>query len=98
MTHIEREKIIAAQMVAFYCRKNDESGAGLCPTCRELLAYAHDRLDRCPYRNDKPSCKRCSIHCYKPDMRERMRAVMRLAGSRMLFHHPVTVIRHLFGK
>lgn len=98
MTRIEREKATVARMIALYCRKNDGGGAGVCPACTELLAYAHDRLDRCPYGNDKPSCKRCTTHCYKPNMRERMRTVMRLVGPRMLFHHPVAAIRHLFGR
>lgn len=96
MTHIEREKATVAKMVTLYCRKRDSSDRELCPLCEELLAYAHKRLDRCPYGNDKPSCKRCTIHCYKPDMRERMRIVMRFAGPRMLFHYPADAIRHLF--
>lgn len=95
--HIEREKAIVAKMIALYCRKKD-GGEELCPTCKELLVYAHDRLDRCRYGNDKPTCKRCPIHCYKPDMRERMKTVMRFAGPRMLFYHPIDAVRHKFRK
>lgn len=53
------------------------------------------RLDRCKFGNEKPTCKKCPIHCYKPDMREKMRAVMRWAGPRMMLYHPKEAIRHL---
>jgi hypothetical protein len=35
------------------------------------------------------------VHCYKPDMREKVRAVMRYAGPRMLRRHPVLSVLHL---
>ena len=38
---------------------------------------ADARLDRCPFRDEKPTCSNCLVHCYKPDMRERIREVMR---------------------
>lgn len=94
MTRIEREKITVARMIALYCRKN-EGNTELCPACRELLAYAHQRLDRCPFGNDKPACKKCTVHCYKPDMRQRMREVMRFAGPRLIFYHPVGALAHI---
>jgi len=40
-------------------------------------------------------CKKCPIHCYKPDMRVKMRAVMRWAGPRMVLYHPIEAIKHL---
>ena len=33
-----------------------------------------------------------------PQMRERIRAVMRYAGPRMITRHPVAAVRHLLGK
>ena len=35
------------------------------------------------------------LHCYKPDMRERMRKVMRWAGPRMILYDPIEAIKHL---
>ena len=32
---------------------------------------------------------------YKPDMREKIREVMRFSGPRMLFYHPIMAIRHV---
>ena len=96
MTRIEREKKTIAQMIAIYCRQHHGAGSGnLCPECAALLDYARARLDRCPKGNAKPSCRKCEIHCYSPANREKIRAVMRYTGPRMLFVHPVAAIRHL---
>ena len=91
---IEEEKAVVEQMVRLYCRKK-EGHASLCPECRELLVYAHARLSRCRFGKDKPTCRQCPIHCYRPDMKERVRAVMRWAGPRMLLYHPIDAVRHL---
>lgn len=53
------------------------------------------RLDRCIYSPNKPTCVNCPTHCYKPDMREQIRVVMRYAGPRMLAKHPMLAILHL---
>ena len=68
----------------------------LCPQCQALLDYAHKRLDHCKFGEDKPSCTRCPVHCYKPAMREQIRQVMRYSGPRMLLHDPIMAIRHLW--
>ena len=44
------------------------------------------------------ACKNCPVHCYKPEMREQIRIVMRWAGPRMLFYKPIAAIKHLLGK
>lgn len=67
----------------------------LCPECAELEAYVHARSDRCPFMEEKTFCSNCTVHCYRPEIRERIRTVMRYAGPRMLFHHPVMAIRHM---
>nr|MBP8870902.1 nitrous oxide-stimulated promoter family protein [Bacteroides sp.] len=61
-----------------------------------LLEYAHMRLSRCPFGEKKNTCRLCTIHCYKPEMKERMREVMRYAGPRMLLYHPAAALRHLW--
>ena len=63
---------------------------------KELEVYAYKRLDMCRFGNNKPNCKRCPIHCYKPEMREKIRQVMRYSGPRMIFHHPIAALRHLY--
>lgn len=93
-SRIEEEKNTVALMIKLYCR-HYEKNRSLCNECTELLRYAEARLDRCKYGEDKPTCKKCPIHCYKPDMQERMRNVMRWAGPRMMFYHPIEAIKHL---
>lgn len=95
MSRIEKEKQTVEQMIRLYCRKKEGNGT-LCPQCRELLEYAQTRLSRCPFGDGKSTCRICIVHCYKPEMRERMRIVMRWAGPRMLLYHPVAAIRHLW--
>lgn len=95
-THIAREKRTVEVMIRLYCRKKEKNPL-LCPDCKELLHYAHNRLDHCVFGEDKGTCKQCSIHCYMPAMRERMREVMRFSGPRMIFYAPWETIRHLLS-
>lgn len=91
---IEEEKKVVEQMIRLYCRKR-EGHAELCPSCRELMDYALSRLDRCRFGHDKPTCKKCPVHCYRPEMKEQIKRVMRWSGPRMMFYHPLAAIRHL---
>ncbi len=94
----KREKQLVGEMVALYCRKNHGTRKGvLCPQCAELDAYAKERSDRCPFMKNKTFCSNCRVHCYKPEMRQKIRQVMRYSGPRMIFLHPVTAIRHVFS-
>lgn len=91
-----REKRIVGEMIALYCRRNHSIKKGcLCPQCSALLAYAHERSDKCPYMENKTFCSSCKTHCYQPNMRAQIKAVMRFSGPRMLTVHPVLTIRHL---
>ncbi len=82
-------------MIEIYCRGTHQSKDSLCLECQQLLQYAMQRVDRCPYGDNKPTCARCPIHCYAPAMRERIRQVMRYSGPRMLLRHPVLTFWHL---
>lgn len=94
LNRIEEEKVVVEQMVRLYCRKR-EGNAELCPSCRELLVYAHSRLAACRFGERKSTCKKCPVHCYRPAMKERIRAVMRWSGPRMLLYHPIAAVKHL---
>lgn len=94
-TKREREKAMVSQMIALYCRKQHGRRDGLCPECAELDAYARQRSEKCPFMETKTFCSNCKVHCYKPEMREKIRAVMRFSGPRMIFHHPVAAVRHV---
>jgi hypothetical protein len=92
-----REFETIAAMLRMYCRAHHQHSmdAALCPACMELHDYAQRRLRGCPFGEAKPTCGNCTVHCYKATMRERVREVMRWAGPRMLWRHPVLVIQHL---
>lgn len=96
-TKIEKEKATVELMIRLYCR-HIEGNTNLCASCRSLLTYAHARLDRCRYGDGKPACSRCLVHCYKPEMRDRIRLVMRTMGPRMFFYAPLAALKHLLGK
>jgi len=95
MTRIEEEKKTVQQMVEIFCKGHHHTDNGLCQECSALLDYALARLDHCKFGEEKPTCKACPIHCYKPTMREQMKEAMRYAGPRMLWHHPMSAIKHL---
>ena len=90
----EREKETVSLMIRLYCRKKHGSKE-LCPECAALDAYARQRSDKCPFMETKTFCSNCRVHCYKKDMREKIREVMRFSGPRMIFHHPIMAIRHV---
>ncbi len=83
-------------MIAIYCRSKHGSVKELCSSCALLRQYALQRLERCPFGEEKPACAACTVHCYKSDMRMKIKEVMRFAGPRMLFLYPVDAIRHLY--
>lgn len=91
-----QEKQTVGLMIALYCHSNHGTPKGtLCPDCTALQEYADARVDHCPHMAEKTFCSVCKTHCYKPEMRQRIREVMRWSGPRMLFHHPVLAVRHL---
>jgi len=92
---LTREAKTIEKMVFMHCRRLHGTRTSLCSECDELLKYAMGRLQKCPYREGKTTCAKCPVHCYKPEMREKIREVMRSSGPRMLFRHPVMALLHL---
>lgn len=91
-----REFKTIVAMLRLYCRARHHAvGDDLCPDCAGLRDYALQRLQRCPFGEGKPACGNCRVHCYKPDRREQVRQMMRWAGPRMVWHHPILALRHL---
>ena len=93
-TKREREKETVSLMIRLYCRKK-HGGRELCTDCAALDAYARLRSDKCPFMETKTFCSNCKISCYKKDMHEKIREVMRFSGPRMVFHRPIMAIRHV---
>ena len=91
---IEGEKRVVELMIRLYCR-HKEGNRELCSSCAGLLAYARQRLDRCPFGGAKSTCRKCRVHCYRREEREQIRRIMRWAGPRILFFHPAAAVGHL---
>lgn len=92
---VRRELHTLRTMIGMYCRARHGTRESPCAACGLLWSYAKERIDRCPLRDDKPTCLRCPIHCFRPEMRDRIRAVMRYAGPRMAWRHPILAALHL---
>jgi len=94
MSKIEREKRTIELMIKIYCNKKHKNKE-LCEECKELLEYAHKRLSFCKFGEEKTTCGKCPIHCYKKDMKEKVKKVMRFSGPRLLIYNPIELFRHM---
>lgn len=92
--NIEKEKKTIAVMIQMYCKSKHQT-ISLCDDCKELLNYANKKLDYCKWKENKPTCKKCPTHCYKPDMKKKIKKVMRYSGPRLLLKHPILLIKHV---
>jgi hypothetical protein len=92
---IKKEKETVEKMIRLYCeKKHSSSPRTLCAECPSLLEYAHKRLEDCQFQEDKPTCRKCPAHCYRPTMRDEIRRVMRFSGPRLALRAPLDWIRH----
>lgn len=91
----EQEKEVVSLMIKIYCSKKHHTKGYLCDECRQLDEYARERSDKCPFMETKTFCSNCKVHCYKPQMREKIRDVMRFSRPRMLFYHPFMAVCHV---
>lgn len=98
MNRQEFEKKTVYKMIRIYCKAHHHQKEGLCESCQDLFEYASKKYDKCPFGKNKPVCAKCKVHCYKRDRREEIKKVMRYAGPKMLFKHPVHTIVYLYHK
>lgn len=99
MGRIEKEKSTIKLMINLYCKKKHktkDTSEELCEECTELLEYANKRLSLCKFGENKSSCSRCPIHCYKKDMRQKVKEVMKFSGPRLIIYDPIELVRHMF--
>jgi hypothetical protein len=95
---MSRERRTIKAMIQLYCRDLHGMKTRLCPECRHLAEYADEKLDYCPFQEDKPACNKCPVHCYSCEMRVRVKEVMRYAGPRMIRRHPILAILHMIDE
>ena len=96
---LRREQRTIEAMIRIWCEAHPlhvrVRFGGLCAGCDSQLDYASYRLLKCPFGEEKPTCKKCPIHCYTRARRDLMQEVMRFAGPRMLLRHPILAYHHL---
>jgi hypothetical protein len=95
--NIQKEKEMVTKMINIYCRKKHHR-PDLCEECLALKTYAFKRLSLCQFGEEKTACSNCSVHCYKPDYRQKMKVVMRYSGPWMLLYHPIYSVKHLLNR
>ena len=109
---LRREQRTIEVMVRLYCRAHHGHAAAaarssrrrpaahpsLCPSCAALLHYSNRRIEKCRFGARKPVCASCTVHCFRPEMRDEIRTVMRYSGPRMMFRHPYLAVRHLLDR
>ncbi len=93
----EKELLVLKEMILMYCRGNHEieNGKECCSECQKLIDYGSQRVMHCPFMETKTFCANCKVHCYKPEMREQIRQVMRYSGPRMIYTHPGMAMWHV---
>lgn len=95
---LKREIQTIEAMVIIYCHGQHHSQGALCESCQEVLNYALYRIDKCPFEENKPACQKCTIHCYRPPHKDKVKAIMAYAGPRMLKKHPYLSLMHILDK
>lgn len=95
---LQREKKIISVMVEMYCHDVHHSSAGLCPGCGGALGYANRRIDKCRFKENKPTCSVCPVHCFRPPAKDTITTIMRYAGPRMAWRHPILSLTHFWDK
>jgi hypothetical protein len=89
-----RELETIEAMTRIYCADHHRTPTP-CADCQGLMTYAAKRLAVCTFGEEKPVCAKCQVHCYGKAMREKVREVMRYAGPRMMWRHPLLTLFHL---
>lgn len=85
---IQQEKKLITLMIEIYEKRHGED-------LSSLKEYAYKRIIHCPRKKEKTFCSSCPIHCYAPDYRQQIKMVMKYAGPRMIYKHPIIAIKHM---
>jgi hypothetical protein len=95
---IQRENQTVTAMIRLFCHAQHQKEKPLCHECEQLRLYTAQRNQNCPFGAQKPVCNRCQVHCYSAFYQQKIKQVMRYAGPRMLFYHPILAFWHFLDK
>lgn len=70
-------------------------GLELCPDCSGLVAHAIEKRRLCPL-DPKPSCKKCHVHCYSRQHRDKIREIMAFSGRHLILRGRLHYLWHYF--
>lgn len=90
----KKEQEIVEKMIRIYCRKKHKS-IELYEECQKLSDYTKQRTQHCPFIEVKTFCASCKVHCYKPQMRDKIKEVMKFSGKYLIFYYPKEVFLHI---
>ncbi|MCG8482107.1 MAG: nitrous oxide-stimulated promoter family protein [Clostridia bacterium] len=97
MIKITKEKETITLMIKLYCNKKHHTKEKLCKECVAIKKYAHARLNRCPFGDEKSFCSKCPLGgCYEKSKREEIKKIMKYSGPRIILYRLKTVVEHFF--
>lgn len=103
---MKRDVRLIGKFTELWCRGKRHPGAAphalewglgefvLCPDCAAFIDYAAKKRVVCPLETQKPTCKRCKIHCYAPSQRAMVRDIMSWSGRRMIMRGRIDYLYH----
>jgi len=68
----------------------------ICSECASFMNYAVERRLKCPLEAEKPSCKKCRIHCYAGEQRAKVKEIMAYSGRRLMMRGRVDYVWHYY--
>lgn len=96
MNHKDLDILTLKALFPIYCRKyHNSKKTKLCDSCKAELEYAIHKTEICPDKDQGKTCSECKVHCFESEHRERIKEIMRFAGPRLIWSHPLLAIRYL---
>jgi Nitrous oxide-stimulated promoter len=97
--HKELDILTLQSLFPIYCGKYHSSEKGeLCDSCSAELEYAIHKTKICPEKDQGKTCSDCKVHCFEAEHRERIKEIMRFAGPRLIWSHPLLSVRYIYLK
>ena len=95
---LKNEKKTVKAMIRIYCSAHHKTENRLCFECQNVYEYAEFRINKCNFKFQNLVCSECRVHCFNPEMREKIKQIMRYAGPGMIWKHPFLAVRYLRNK
>ena len=99
---VDEDIKILTEFIQIYCDnkhrerpKINDNGTNICAECQNTLSYSSKMREYCSL-DPKPICKKCTIHCYKPEYRQRIKEIMRHSGMSLIMRGRIDLIFHYF--